>query len=55
VRQAIVNAGSTPSDICDRSRNSGLGHFADDGDNIPEPLLYVPRLMPPITTATPAP
>jgi subtilisin len=55
VRQAIVNAGTTPSDICDRSRNSGLGYFGGDRDSSPEPLLYVPRFMPPITTPTPVP
>lgn len=54
VSQAIVSAGTTPSDICDRSRNSGLGYFSDR-DSSPEPLLYVPRFMPASPTPPPEP
>jgi subtilisin len=55
VRQGIVNAGTTPSDVCDRSLNNGLGYFTGDIDGIPEPLLYLARLYPPLTTVETTP
>lgn len=55
VRQAIVNAGITPSDVCDRTLSNGLGYFTGDPDSMPEPLLYLPRLIPPRPEPQPTP
>ena len=38
VRNALINAGSTPSTVCD---GKGHGYFSGDRDSTREPLLYV--------------
>ena len=41
IREMIIKSGSSPSSQC--QENKGIGYFKGDLDDIPEPLLILPK------------
>ena len=41
IREMIIKSGSSPSSVC--QENKGIGYFKGDLDEIPEPLLILPK------------